>query len=742
MIQVPARVKDALKSGDYKKNYKISVHRIVPAYEEQVRSISVERINGNSFSGTYDFTGFTAGDVFKFKYPASGAFSRVTIFITGQAPISLDAITSYTETYVQLTYSSNYNNATFEFSNVSFIPEEIDTGSFEVWKKIDEKTEDFVIDNNHLVAESVKFDERMCSDTVLKFGLCEGTSVEFQYFDFPNIRGQHININLDVEYKNALGNIAWYTIPMGQFDVDECSRQASTGIIKATAYNKLKSAYLDEDINGTLKEIVDEAGSSGVTLGQILHDLLDGYGISHATEIRIYPEPGHDYIPSEVPARYVHFHAWGIPKANSSGRIYDGKRMVVLDLAIDVPLKNFTYADENYYNIDIYESSSTMVRSWYMDRIRAAGTDLDQLVWDEYSGDSKTLLNYMATDHGDFTYCDYFSGVYEITYFNNGDWDRSLSRKFFFKEPSSGYQYYHTGYRNHFSLINEKCLYTVHCPIAIYELELNATQKALDLSHRLAANINVDYVIEREGYQSTMDTVGRNQVFTYSTTYVGYSPDMTGTSTEILYPSDVDSLTQSVTLRELQSAAFEIDCLYGKLDRVTDLFSGIELNQGHLFPSDYLFPANDLYPQGTSESSYPAMYSKLWADEGNVRSFRTLYVTYKTTENNEVVEKVIQRVVNSNGTDDYIMDDNWLFKNLVWTTADVGAYADAMVAKMQNIKWFPFEMWCAGLPYLESGDMIEIKMKGGTYPSYVLRRVLDGIQNLQDEMINGTLDIF
>jgi hypothetical protein len=102
----------------------------------------------------------------------------------------------------------------------------------------------------------------------------------------------------------------------------------------------------------------------------------------------------------------------------------------------------------------------------------------------------------------------------------------------------------------------------------------------------------------------------------------------------------------------------------------------------------------------------------------------------------------MQKTVDANGTDDYIMDDNWLFKNLVWTTADVGAYADAMVAKMRSIKWFPFEMWCAGLPYLESGDMIEIKMKGGTYPSYVLRRVLDGIQNLQDEMINGTLDIF
>ena len=88
------------------------------------------------------------------------------------------------------------------------------------------------------------------------------------------------------------------------------------------------------------------------------------------------------------------------------------------------------------------------------------------------------------------------------------------------------------------------------------------------------------------------------------------------------------------------------------------------------------------------------------------------------------------------------MSDNWLFRNLIWTDAQVGAYADAMVAKMQNISWFPFEMWCVGLPHLEAGDAIEIAMQQGTYKSYVLRRNLNGIQNLQDEMINGTLDIF
>jgi hypothetical protein len=106
------------------------------------------------------------------------------------------------------------------------------------------------------------------------------------------------------------------------------------------------------------------------------------------------------------------------------------------------------------------------------------------------------------------------------------------------------------------------------------------------------------------------------------------------------------------------------------------------------------------------------------------------------------VEKTLQRTVNEHGTDNYNMSDNWLFRNLVWDDATVGDYADAMVEKLQNVTWFPFEMWCAGLPYIETGDEVEINMDEGAYTSYVLRRTLKGIQNLQDQMINGTLDIF
>ena len=111
-------------------------------------------------------------------------------------------------------------------------------------------------------------------------------------------------------------------------------------------------------------------------------------------------------------------------------------------------------------------------------------------------------------------------------------------------------------------------------------------------------------------------------------------------------------------------------------------------------------------------------------------------------ENQQPKDFTLQRQVNSDGTDDYNCSDNWLFRNLIWTSEQIAQYADVMVAKMQPITWFPFEMWGAGLPYLETGDQIEIPLGEETYTSYILQRNLKGIQNLQDTYINGTLDIF
>jgi hypothetical protein len=136
------------------------------------------------------------------------------------------------------------------------------------------------------------------------------------------------------------------------------------------------------------------------------------------------------------------------------------------------------------------------------------------------------------------------------------------------------------------------------------------------------------------------------------------------------------------------------------------------------------------------------MYSQLWADEGNVHKWRNLIITYKGIVDGQEKDIVYQKQINADGTDDYYCSDNCLFRNLVWTSDRIYYYATEMVNSMRYITWFPFELWCAGLPYMETGDRIDIPYNGNTYSSYILQRQLKGIQNLQDTYINGTLDIF
>ena len=153
-----------------------------------------------------------------------------------------------------------------------------------------------VIGNDNLVSESVKFDERMCSDTELKFGLCEGTQLEFQYFGIDNITGHRIKAEVDVQYDDGDG-ITWYTIPMGWFMVDSCSRQASTGIRKASCYNKLLSDYLDAKANEEMLDLF--AHDTNVYLVDIIDNLLDGFGIYNYEQKEIMQLP--TVNPSGVP---------------------------------------------------------------------------------------------------------------------------------------------------------------------------------------------------------------------------------------------------------------------------------------------------------------------------------------------------------------------------------------------------------------------------------------------------------
>ena len=630
----------------------------------------------------------------------------------------------------------------------------------------DDGTTDFVIDNNTLVSEQADIDERMCSGDTIKFGLCEGSSFQFQYFDHPNITGRQIQVFIDaqyigtgyenvqkfqryrvitleeggnyraysanqdgfnmlylirngttqqltptstdtetyVEFEGMVGDkleVEWtqfplydtylqkqnsdmlleYPIPMGFFTVKNCSRQASTGIIKATGYNKLQSDYLDNKANDLLIEAynsIDRTYDPNPTIDDVLRIALGAYAID-------VNEPLGSTWSDEVIYFDYYDPTWGTTT-----------EIVKVIGTFETTKKVPTHYEADGSGYKIYADGGV--------RIKVSGLNILREYYDTHNVPLYNRFGYaqfyiqIAYGNGSDTWAinEHSEDIYETPYIKN--------YRVFAPTPVIPPQLPEDEYPISFKISMPIFNGASHTP--------EQEQQAKEVFDALVSQLNVEILYTPP-------------------TALGETP-----------ASDIEDW-EDVTLRELQSAVFETACQFGQLDRETDLFAGYELNGSRLLPQDTLYPDNALYPNGGDLSGFKSMYSKLWADEGNVHKWRYLIITYKGLDGEgKEKEYTLQRTINNDGTDNYNCSDNWLFRNLVWTAEQIGEYADEMVSKMRDMTWFPFEMWCAGLPYIETGDEIEISINQQTYTSYVLQRQLKGIQNLQDTFINGTLDIF
>lgn len=784
MIDVPIAVRDALKDGGYKKNYRFVVGDVVKTYVyEDVATIAPNTLYTITEAGTMRFHSVINVRDFQITFE-----KEEDVYVDPVERMTYDVAGGYYYTY-NIT-SEMIGGTLFQDSDYSLILQKPTDTKEEVF------VENYTINNDRLVKESVKIDERMCSDDTLKFGLCEGTSIEFQAFDINNMTGKRIQALVDVDYPEMVytydeeGNVTdideeikTYSIPMGWFDVHETSRQASTGIRKISAYNKLKSDFLDKEANAL---IIEKFGTAPVRIMDILQFLLEDYQVKDpdftpwwfdkngkfypdTTNAKKYFNPVKYATLSSDPPRYkwaftpAAFYTNPRYRISTNTKIYmqgyateavikfpygrNGVRIKVNPLAtqIDTAIANFIQdeiAKVNFYQLpqDVWNRLRDMrwARSLYSE-IAQVSNIADKGYFFKVTivftdGTTRTYGNQVIDAAGTFEQLG-------MTTFSNVESIHLMTPLWI------DYGYRFEKYRGDYYIkqeIGNEYYYDEHGDVQ----EIHRDNHVY-----LTGDPGADSYKNRptlpDGSYIPSDIYKCFEVHTLS-----------GDIPPIELIEVIPSELPSVTLRDLQTAVFETECQFGRLDRETNYFSGIELNHNRLYPSASLYPDEDLYPLSTSESGFNAMYSKLWADEGNVHSWKNLVIAYKgltkneDTQEVEEVEKTYTTLINANGTEDYEAANNWLFKNIIWADDEsedfpeaaglekIDDYATAMVNKMQSVSWFPFEMWCAGLPYVETGDELEIHVGENSYTTYVLRRNLKGIQNLQDEMINGTLDIF
>ena len=533
---------------------------------------------------------------------------------------------------------------------------------------------------------------------------------------------------------------------MGFFDVKKCSRQASTGIIKATCYNKLQSEYLDEKANDTVISELDDPDTL-LSMYGIRRMLLKDYEITPYEDIEVIGALGNTMAETpNISMKFSNLTDGGAPfSAVNLKHIYPD---VNPSTSRPIYIKVYCHAEEyrvhignHYYQYRQLNDVMSKFTYWVVDYMRKVVDDSPLNVTGQQFIDAINTV----WDNGSDYACHGWSEFCCINNRNQGLTNTFMANDWAYKNGVSVPSYPTTGTIRDLSkqLINPSNPQYIRVLIP-YEMRMeywiNSNTRAI-VSLHLFEDTEFYDGHELQLYSGMKYEDGTAITLANLIEKMGVFEILNISSADTV---TVDPLTmQDYTLREITSAVYETVCQFGQLSRTTDLFSGVELNHSRLYPADSLYPATDLYPDGAAVSGFKSMYSKLWADEGNIHKWRNLVITYKGLNADQQEEDfTLERQVNADGTDDYNMSDNWLFRNLIWTEEQITEYAVAMVAKMQDMTWFPFEMWCAGLPYLETGDEIEIPLNGESYTSYVLQRQLKGIQNLQDTYINGTLDIF
>lgn len=82
----------------------------------------------------------------------------------------------------------------------------------------------------------------------------------------------------------------------------------------------------------------------------------------------------------------------------------------------------------------------------------------------------------------------------------------------------------------------------------------------------------------------------------------------------------------------------------------------------------------------------------------------------------------------------YSLEDNYILQNCQITENELKRHLKEMENKIKHITYVPAEIDMKGLPYLESGDVIQIDSADAKLQTIILRRTMTGIQALMDSI--------
>ena len=189
----------------------------------------------------------------------------------------------------------------------------------------------------------------------------------------------------------------------------------------------------------------------------------------------------------------------------------------------------------------------------------------------------------------------------------------------------------------------------------------------------------------------------------------------------------VSTIGEALSAGEVLRCICEINGCFGHIGR-NGKFKYIYLPQA----IQGLYPSNDLYP---SDDLYPSSFKGETVSRGH-------YVPplkYEDFTTKSIEKLVIRQEENDAGISSGTGDNTYTIQGNFFTFGksqkDLQVVADAILSKIKNIEYMPFDAQCNGNPCYEVGDPLRFATDYEIVESYMLKRTLSGIQTLMDNYV-------
>lgn len=652
------------------------------------------------------------------------------------------------------------------------------------------------ITNDNLISESFSFEESICSQDTLKFGLCEAGMVEFETIGVGNIKGCEIDVSMEVCYEIEDWNMAAGT--------------ANRFLATSTEYEET-GYYIEEAITTEKRiaiafdyEVVDESGSYTdksqrltIKIGKLTalySDLKSSGTVRHVwTQLLAQDEnaqitvkltdPSYPVIISNLVVKYgdgdYDYPEWSIAKkdrcipfgrftVDTCPRQSDMSRRKVTAYTADMQ-NGIQFTDVEKAKQKSFLKSNT---PYEVELIQFLFSNLKGLKFDDSYFDitqismesaSETVYSISGTPCA-------VTVEGSIISINPGDeMEKGLIRLDY--NHVSGFKTIREEIMQElqavFGSLAEGFSYALGPFVKLYEETFSTKLNLLGATNRKVVSADVEsliypyisgktdsFVENSRGYFNiilpktlTIYNSGTTKQWTIAESVSAelltpveglFNPVLSFERTKVA--DDCYNLQEKINLTGYVTAWLELNALFGKYTRD----GGIELinlqKQMELFPSEYLYPSEDLYPvdygnlNPTSEliTEHEYMAEGFWYEEYQVQPFGKVIVDYKDMEEND---QTFVYPFDPDAPNVYYMDNNEIFKTIQMAEADVKALLDTYFIPNANDTVFtPVELRMRGRPDIEAGDYLNIVSNERNVFTFVLRRTLTGIQNLIDEV--------